>query len=105
GREAGGVLDYLAVHVEDVESAIGAVCELHGAEPVVARREELAFFVDADAFEHAVFDDQLFAMHEVAADVADYYPFAVGLGKGRASNCCRAGCAGEVAGGAASALD
>lgn len=37
------VFDDLAVYVDDEERAVGSVGEKDGAEPVVARRDELAF--------------------------------------------------------------
>ena len=74
-----GVLDRFAVHVDDVQAAIGAVRELHGAEPVVFRRQKLTVFVDAICtILNALGERQFLAMDEVAADIGhERQPFQV----------------------------
>ena len=70
-RDRVGMLDRLAVHVDDVERSVGRVHEIDGAEPVVGRGDELGVLVGAPrGHEHAVTRERL-AVHQVAADVAD----------------------------------
>ena len=46
GRKRGGMLDHLAINVDDVERAVGSVGELGRPEPDVVRSDEFAPLVD-----------------------------------------------------------
>ena len=70
-RQAGRVLDHLAVHVEHVQRAVGRVGELRRAEPDVGRGDELAPFVHAASLQPDAVGFEHLAMDDVAAHVAD----------------------------------
>src|SRR5690606_25593889 len=54
-RDALGMLNHLAIHIQDKHRAIGSLGELYRAEPDLFRRQELAAFVHTDALEaHAI---------------------------------------------------
>src|SRR5262245_26342438 len=105
GRQAVGVLDDLAVHVEDVERAVGGVGELDGTEPDVAGGDEFGFFVDAAADEADAVGFETLAVDQVAADIADDRYALPLAGPGVAAIDSRARSAGEIAGSAAAAFD
>ena len=77
-------LDHLAAHVEGVERAVGRVHEVHGAEPVVRRADELGVAVDARRLERRADGRELHPVDQVVLRVADEGIAAEGLGVGGA---------------------
>src|SRR5262245_29617623 len=63
-----GMLDRLAIHVEDGERAVGGIDEVDGAEPVVAGADELSVFVGAAAFECDAVAGEDLPVNEVTGD-------------------------------------
>ena len=67
------VLDGFAVHVGDVQAAVGRVGELHGPEPVIRRGNELALLLVLGSHGnglHAVVTQQ-FAMDKITAGIGN----------------------------------
>src|SRR5206468_600302 len=71
------MLDHFAVHIGNVQSAVGTDCHLDGAEPDVAGANELGVFVDAVAAVGDAISDKMLAMDEIAADVGGERDHAV----------------------------
>src|SRR5204862_7425252 len=70
-RQAGRVLDHLAVHVDDVKGAAGRVGELAGAEPDVARCDKLLPLVRALGHESDAAGLEDLPVDNVAPDITD----------------------------------
>jgi hypothetical protein len=105
--DAPRVLDDLAIHVADVERAVGGVGEIHDAHPRIgAGGEFVALLVGGAAADkaHAVGGD-FFAVHELAAGVAREGVVHEIVAIGIAAKDGGAGGAGEVTAHAAAALD
>src|SRR5688500_10652293 len=67
------MLDHFAIHIRDVEGAVGRVCETDGTKPIVARGEKLRRLLVRCAlgFERNTVGQEFLAMHQVAAHVGD----------------------------------
>ncbi len=70
GEEA-GVVDPAAVDVADVDGAVGAGGEVHGAAPFVAAAEELGAITDPRGFERGAVRLDLVAGDELAGGIGD----------------------------------
>ena len=71
-REPIGVLDHKAIHVHDVERAIGSGAGHDGSAPAVFAGEKIALFFSRGATEavgHAVFDDDV-VLHQIMKRLA-----------------------------------
>src|SRR5262249_12072620 len=97
-RQEGGALDQLAVHVEDVQCAVGGIGKLHRTEPVVAGGEELDVLVGALSREGNATRFQASAVDQIAGHLADEDVAAVLLGPGVTAIGSHAGGAGEEPG-------
>ncbi len=69
--DRGGMLDRLAVHVQDGERAVRRVREVHRPEPVVARGQEFDTRIGPGRLEDRAVLGERLAVDQVAADVAD----------------------------------
>jgi len=66
-----GVFDGFAVHVEEVEGAIGGMNEVNGSEPVVGGGEKFAVVVDALGVEGGAGGCELLAVYEIGGDIGE----------------------------------
>src|SRR5262249_19916064 len=97
-RQEGGTLDQLAIHVENVQRAVGGVGKLYWTEPVVTGGEELDVLVGALSCEGDAARLQARAIDQIAGHLADEDVAAILLGPGVAAIDRHAGSAGEEPG-------
>ena len=71
------MLDDFAVHVADVEAAVGGVDEIDGAAPEVVAGAEVFCAIDLHGFEGDAVGDELHAVEEIAGDIGDEGEVAV----------------------------
>lgn len=65
-----GMLDDRSAHVDDIDTFVGAMGEIHRAEPDVGRSQEFLSSSERSAGESGTIGLQSFAMHEVPGRVA-----------------------------------
>jgi hypothetical protein len=65
------VFDGFAVHVEEVEGAVGSMYEVYRSEPVVGGGEEFAVLVDATGAEGGAGGGELLAVNEIGGDIGE----------------------------------
>ena len=67
------MLDHFAIHVGDVERAVGSIGEGNRPEPEIARGEEFGFWfvLSALGFEGDTVRAKFFAVYQIAADISD----------------------------------
>ena len=70
--QAEWMLDHLAVHIGQVEAAIGRIGKLDWSKPDIGRPQEFRLLIKPLALVANSLERELFAMHQVTAHIADH---------------------------------
>ena len=90
------MLDHFAIHVHHVQRSVRRVSKADRSKPNVGRSQKLGLFLESLADPARAARTQTFAVHEIAADVADKHLATILLGPGMSAINHDASRAGEI---------